>query len=721
MSGEKVLVAVAWPYANGPIHLGHLAGSLLPPDIFARYHRMKGNRVLMVSGSDMHGTPITVTAEKEGVGPEVVAERYHQMNKKAIEDLGISFSLYHKTHSETHFEVVHGLFLKLLEKGHIYKETMRAPFCPKCDRFLPDRYVEGECPHCGSEGARGDQCDECGKTLDPEELIGARCKFCGSAPETRETEHFFLRLSAFEEQLSRYVEGHPHWRDNTKNFTMNWLRSGLKDRAITRDMTWGIPIPLDGYEGKCIYVWFEAVTGYLSTSVEWARRSGDPEAWREFWQDPGCRHYYFLGKDNIPFHTIIWPAMLMGHGGMNLPYDVPANEFLRLGGEQFSKSRGVSIDVPDVLERFSPDQIRYYLSVNMPENRDADFTWEDFQRRNNNELVATLGNFVHRVLTFTHKNYGSVPEYVEAKAGSEDAQAIAKIEETFKGVDRSLSLCSFKEAIGQVMALAHYSNQFFDAKAPWASIKTDKERCGTDLHMCVRLVKALAYLTQPFLPFSAQRAWEYIGGQGRLEERSWEEGYAPLAAGTPLVQPKPLFSKVELEAEEPKPDQEEAPSEPGMEALDLRVARIISVEDHPKADKLYVLRIDLGDEERQLVAGLKPYYPKKEMEGALVIVVTNLAPAKLRGVESNGMLLAADDGKGTVALLHPGVDVRPGTLVKGCTKGAAMLTFKDFQGYKIQTGEDKTVVNAASGEQLMLDDGTQLVVRRDLPPGSGVH
>ena len=477
---------------------------------------------------------------------------------------------------------------------------------------------------------------------------------------------------------------------------------------------------MDGYEGKCIYVWFEAVTGYLSTSVEWARRSGDPDVWKKFWQDPECRHYYFLGKDNIPFHTIIWPAMLMGHGDLNLPYDVPANEFLRLGGEQFSKSRGISIDVPDVLKRFSPDQVRYYLSVNMPENRDSDFTWEDFQRRNNNELVATLGNFVHRVLTFTHKNFGAIPEYLEAKADEEDAQAIARIKETFDKVDRHLSLCQFKDAINQVMALAHYSNQFFDGKAPWASIKTDKEKCGTDLHMCIRLVKALAYLTQPYLPFSAQRAWEYIGGEGRLEEMNWDEGHAPLKAGTPLVKPKPLFSKVEIESKEPEPSPKEAKA-PGLDALDMRVAKILSVENHPNADKLYVLRIDLGGEERQLVAGLKPYYPKKEMEGAQIIVVTNLAPAKLRGVESNGMLLAADDGKGTVGLLHPEGEVQLGTLVRGCTKGAGTISFKDFQRIVLQVGDGKTVLDTTTEEQLVLEDGTPIVVKRDLPAGSGVH
>ena len=406
---ERLLIGVAWPYANGPIHVGHVAGCYLPPDIFARYHRMKGDEVLMVSGSDQHGTPITITADKEGVQPSEIAERFHEINSRALEQLGISFDLFFKTSHENHKVVVHDVFNKLLEQDLIYKQIMDSYFCNDCQKFLPDRYVEGECPHCGSPGARGDQCDDCGRTLDPVELIAPKCKLCGSYPEIRETEHFFFKLSEFQDKLLDYSADKDHWRHNTKNFTRNWLASGLRDRAITRDIKWGVEIPLDGYDEKRIYVWFEAVIGYLSTSKEWARRNGDENKWKDFWQDENTKHYYFLGKDNIPFHTIIWPAILLGYGGLNLPYDVPANEYLKFKGEQFSKSRGVSVDIPDYLETFDPDPLRYYLSINMPENRDADFAWDDFVNRNNTELVGTLGNFIHRSLTFTYKNFKSVP------------------------------------------------------------------------------------------------------------------------------------------------------------------------------------------------------------------------------------------------------------------------------------------------------------------------
>ncbi|MEI6795645.1 MAG: methionine--tRNA ligase, partial [Methanomassiliicoccales archaeon] len=405
----KVFLGVAWPYANSVIHLGHVAGSLLPPDIFKKFHELKGNEVLMVSGSDQHGTPVTVSAEKEGVTPEFVAEKYHKINAQAIKDLGIDFSLFTKTHTQNHTEVVQDMFLTLLDKDYLYKKGTLQHYCPKCAKFLPDRYVEGTCKKCGNAKSRGDQCEACGSAHEAGELESPRCTICSTPPELRETEHFFLKLSEFQQPLLEYVDKQTLWRPNVQLFTHNWLESGLKDRAITRDMNWGVPVPLPGMDGKVIYVWFEAVTGYLSAAKEWAKSTGDAEKWREYWQDPEVKHYYFLGKDNIPFHTIIWPAMLMGYGGLNLPYDVPANEFLTFKGEKFSKSRGVGIDVPSILKGFDSDLVRFYLAANMPEGKDADFSWDDFDARINNELVATLGNYYHRVLSFTFKNYGMVP------------------------------------------------------------------------------------------------------------------------------------------------------------------------------------------------------------------------------------------------------------------------------------------------------------------------
>ena len=391
---ERILVAVAWPYANGSLHLGQTVGAYLPPDIFARYHRLKGNDVLMVSGSDSHGTPVTLQAENLGIAPEEVYGRYHAEFLDNWKRLGISFDLFTSTHTDNHAAVAQDMFLKLYENGYIYKGAMSQPYCETDGRFLADRYVEGTCPHCGYDGARGDQCDSCGRTLDPHELIGMKCGLCGNPPVIRETEHFFLKLSAFEDRLLEWVRAQDHWKPNVRNFSIGYLEGGLHDRAITRDIEWGVPVPLDGYEGKRIYVWFEAVIGYLSASIEWARNRGEEAKWRDYWQKD-CRAYYFMGKDNIPFHTVIWPAMLMGYGGLNLPYDVPANEYLNLEGLKLSTSRNWAVWLPDYLDRYEPDPLRYVLAASMPETSDSDFSWREYVRRNNDELVATYGNLVN--------------------------------------------------------------------------------------------------------------------------------------------------------------------------------------------------------------------------------------------------------------------------------------------------------------------------------------
>lgn len=636
---------------------------------------MIGNQVLMVSGSDEHGTPITVTAENEGVSPEVIAKGFHKVNTKALEDLGVSFDLFFETSDPNHKAVVHDIFLKLLEKGHIYKKTMESLFCNQCERFLPDRYVEGQCPYCDYEAARGDQCDECGKPLDPIELIAPKCKICGSYPEVRETEHFFFKLSAFQDQLNQYTSDKEHWRHNTKNFTRNWLAGGLRDRPITRDINWGVEIPLEGFEKKRIYVWFEAVIGYLSTSKEWARRIGNQDKWQEFWQDPEVRHYYFLGKDNIPFHTIIWPAILLGYGGLNLPYDVPANEYLRFEGEQFSKSRGVSIDIPNLLEHYDTDQLRYYLAINMPENRDADFSWADFENRINTELVGALGNFIHRTLTFTVKNFGKVPNLDEAHISDEDKEALGEIEKTFKEVGNDIESCQFKNGIKKIMALAHFSNRYFDKKAPWALVKSDKALCGSALHINLKLVRALAVLSYPFMPNAAGRLWGMLGNTGAIADAKWAADGEGLAPGQTLSKPEPLFKKVEIKEEKEKVEDEQPVSEKiegvvdmvsmtDFQKINLRIGQVIKIEDHPNADKLFVMQVDFGSEQRQLVAGLKGYYEKDELLNKKIVVIMNLEPATLRGVESKGMLLAADDGKGSVAILVPERDIALSSRVK---------------------------------------------------------
>lgn len=541
---EKVLVFTAWPYANGDLHLGHIAGCYLPADIMTRFLRIKGKDVVMLSGSDQHGTPVTVRADKEGVKPEEIARRYHERYLKMWEDLGISYTLYTRTGTENHKEVVHRIFLDLQKKGYITKKVMNNPFCGKCDRFLPDRYVEGKCPFCGYEEARGDQCDDCGKLLDPEDLVNPRCKICGETIEFRNTEHFFLMLSKFNDKLAEWIKTKDHFRPNVHNFTKQYLTEGLRDRAITRDILWGVPIPLEGYEDKRIYVWFEAVIGYLSAAIEWAKSIGEPDKWEEYWKNPDCKSYYFIGKDNIPFHTMIWPAILMGYGDLQLPYDVPANEYLTLEGRQFSTSRNWAVWVPDFLSRYEADPLRYVLAANMPETSDSDFSWHEFLRRNNNELVATYGNLVHRTLSFTHKKFkGVIP--VPGDLEEEDEKILQLADRTLVDMDEQLERCSFREALRTAMKLAHEANKYLEVKSPWLVIKEDRDKAATSLWVTIQLINTLKTALYPYIPFSSMKLNEKLGFKKSVEELGWKRVEAP--AGSPFQRPKPLFKKLDDE------------------------------------------------------------------------------------------------------------------------------------------------------------------------------
>ncbi len=538
---ERILVAVAWPYANSRLHLGHVAGAYLPADIFARYHRLKGNDVIMVSGSDQHGTPVTIRAEAEGKTPAEVAEYYHKTFLEDFEKLGISWDLFTTTRTPNHEKTAQDIFLKLLEKGYIYRQSVSQPWCEKCQRFLPDRYVEGACPLCKSPGARGDQCEACGKPMNPADLIGARCRTCGTAPVYQESEHFFLKLSAFEKPLLDWLKDKDYWRTNVLNFTTRYLEEGLHDRAITRDIEWGIPLPVPGYPGKRLYVWFEAVIGYLSASREWAQRRGEPEAWRSFWEGE-ARGYYFIGKDNIPFHTIVWPAMLMGAGSLNLPYDVPANEFLTIESQKFSKSRNLAVWVHDYCERYAADPLRYLLSANMPETSDTDFSWREFVRRNNDELVATYGNLVQRVLTFTYTRFdGAVP--APGELDQQSRELLDKAQDTLDVVDKLLCRCRFKDAIRSAMTLAQEANRYLDDKAPWKTIKTDRQAAATSLFVAIAVITALKTLMYPFMPFSSQKVHEYLGLPGKLEDGGWSLTLPYI--GQKFNQPAVLFTKLD--------------------------------------------------------------------------------------------------------------------------------------------------------------------------------
>ncbi|MDG6224661.1 MAG: methionine--tRNA ligase [Candidatus Thermoplasmatota archaeon] len=665
-----IFIGAAWPYANGDLHLGHIAGCLLPADIFARYCRLRGYDVLFVSGSDMHGTPITVTADKERISPEEVAMRSHRSIERTISQLDITYDLYTMTHSEHHFKVVQEIFKTLLSKGWIDKRVEQAPFCPTCSKFMPDRYIEGTCPHCGSKDARGDQCDGCGTVLDPKELIMPRCKLCSDTPIFKDTEHFYLLLSKMEPSIRAFVEENKHrWRPNTRNNTENFLSKGLKDRAITRDLKWGVPIPLYGYGDKCIYVWFEAVCGYLSASIEHSISKGDPNGYERFWKMEKCRHYYFLAKDNIPFHTIIWPAILLGVGGLDLPYDVPSNEYLQWDGSQFSKSRGHGVTVNDFLEEYDVDPLRFYLSTNMPERSDSNFDLDEFIQKNNTELLGAVGNYLHRVTSFIHSNYGCVPPL--SAPSPEDKRILNIARERYVEALDSMEEVRLKDGIRSMMALVNEANRYFNDMAPWKLIKTDKGRCGTVMATALCVGRTISFGLYPYIPHS-MKAWCRMIGIKEPSGSLWSEGLEPIPAGLEIVKPSPLFKRIEKRTVEESMDEKE---EERMEQetkhvsfedfmkMELRVGFVREISEHPNADKLYVLKVDIGEgSPRQIVAGLKEHYEAKDILGKWIIIVSNLKPAMMRGIESNGMLLAAE-GDGTVSLLTVDRDVRPGSRI----------------------------------------------------------
>jgi len=709
--GEKIYIGVAWPYANGSLHLGHIAGCYLPADIFARYNRMKGNDVLMVSGSDEHGTPITITAEKEKTTPQAIVDRYNKEHTENMKQFGISFDLFTRTTTKNHEEVVQDIFSTLYKKEYIVKKSVEAYYCKKCNRFLPDRYIEGTCPFCGNKKARGDQCDECGKILDPQELENVKCKICGNNPEIKTSDHLFLALSKFESKLIDWMKDKKHWKSSVLKFTNNWLKEGLHDRAITRDMTWGINVPVEGFEDKRIYVWFDAVTGYLSASKEWAQIREEPSKWEEWWKNKDAKHYYFLAKDNIPFHSLIWPSMLMGYdNSLDLPYDIPANEYLRLQGEQFSKSRGLAIWVPDILEKFDADAVRYYLSINMPENKDTNWMWDDFVAKNNDELVGAYGNFIHRVVTFTQKNFGEIPP--PGKLDDLDKKAIKKIKEISVEVSKEIEKCNFKKGLRAAMSLAQFGNYYFDQKQPWNLIKTDKKRCATVLHICLKIINGLAVLMASYLPFSSDKIWHILGHKNSIHNEKWESTFEELKVGFILEKPKPLFKKLSLS--------EFMIEEDSFSKLDLRVAKVIDVKDHPQADKLYLLHVDLGAlGKRVLVAGMKAFYSKDEIKGKSIVIVTNLRPAKIRGVESKGMLLAAEDTKGVVSLLDPG-DANPGSevFIEGIPREpAGVLEFDDFKKVNMTIGKNREAIYG--GKNLKSEKG-KIISDKEIEKGAEI-
>jgi len=570
-SPKKILVAPAWPYASGPRHLGHVAGPGVPADIFARYHRLRGNDVLKVSGTDEHGTPVMVSADREGVSPRELADRNNALILDDYVRLGFTFDTFTRTTTKNHYAVVQDIFRTLYDKGYLVERTTLGAFSTATGRTLPDRYIEGTCPICGYPQARGDQCDNCGNQLDPVDLIEPRSIIDGSTPEFRETKHLFLDLPAFAERLEQWLLTKTDWRQSVRNFALSLVRE-VKPRAMTRDIDWGVPVPVPGYpeDTKRIYVWFDAVIGYLSASIEWAQNRGTPGAWREWWQSPDAGHYYFMGKDNIVFHAEIWPAMLMGYGDeLQLPTNVVASEYLTMEGKKASTSRNLAIWVGDFLSRYDPDPLRYYLTAAGPETQDSDFTWDEFVRRNNDELLANWGNLVNRTLVNAHRNFGAVPQ--PGPLTDDDERLLAAVAAAFDEVGALIEQVRFKAALAEAMRVSALANQYLADQAPWTLVKTDRDRAGTVLYVALRAVDSLKTLLTPFLPFTSQVVHELLGHEGHLagaleirrvddhdvltgDYAAWVGRWAPseLAPGTPLQEPRPLFRKLppETAAEE---------------------------------------------------------------------------------------------------------------------------------------------------------------------------
>ena len=542
---ENILVCVAWPYVNGEPHLGHIAGNNLPADIFARYHRMVGNNVLMVSGSDQHGTPVTIRAKEENTTPKEISEKYHNIWSETFKDLDFSFDLYTKTGTENHKEVVQKLFNLLNEKGYLQEKVSKQPYSEESEMFLSDRYIEGDCPHCPSR-TKGDQCDNCGKDFEPIDLKNLISTIDNSKVTFKETNHIYLKLPEFQEDLNKWIKSKSYWKPAVKNQSLGFLSKGLIDRAITRDIDWGVEVPIKNYEKKRIYVWFEAVIGYLSASIEWAESdkniSNNKDIWKEWWQNPESKHFYFQGKDNIPFHTIILPAILMGSGEYNLPYDVVANEYLNFSGKQFSKSKNWAVWVSDFLKEYDSEALRYYLTSIMPESSDSDFTWDSFFESNNNELVATFGNLVNRIQSLIKNNFDNVVPNFE-KIDDKDNEMISEIKRSFESTGNFLEKRQFRNSLKEIMNLAKLGNRYIDQKEPWASIKSDKQIAANTLWVGANLISNLGVLISPFLPKTSLKISSMFNFGNVIPE--WK--YREAKSGIKINNISPLFKKIEIE------------------------------------------------------------------------------------------------------------------------------------------------------------------------------
>ncbi|MCR6641018.1 MAG: methionine--tRNA ligase [Sporocytophaga sp.] len=668
---KRHTITAALPYANGPVHIGHLAGVYVPADIYARYLRLKGEDVLFVCGSDEHGVPITIRAKKEGITPQQAVDKYHTIIKDSFKDFGISFNIYSRTSAKVHHETSSEFFKTLYNKGIFEEKVTEQYFDPKALQFLADRYIEGTCPKCGFEKAYGDQCENCGSTLSPSELINPHSTLSGEKPVLKSTKHWYLPLDKYENWLREWIlEGHKEWKANVYGQCKSWIDQGLQPRAVTRDLDWGVPVPLPGTEGKVLYVWFDAPIGYISATKDWAQQQGTPEAWVPYWQDQDTKLVHFIGKDNIVFHCVIFPVMLKTHGDYILPDNVPANEFLNLEGNKISTSRNWAVWLHEYLQEFpgKADVLRYTLCANAPETKDNDFTWKDFQARNNNELVAIFGNFVNRAVVLTHKNYeGIVP--AQGTLENIDKEVLEKLKELPEKVAGSIEAYRFREALTFMMELARAGNKYLADTEPWKLIKTDESRVKTILNISLQISASLAILAEPFMPYTAVKLSEMLG----LENLSWKDAGKEnlVASGHHLKAGGLLFDKIEdatIEAQVKKLQDTKianelasktvAPEKPAVQfddftQMDIRIATIIEAEKVAKTKKLLKLKLDTGIDTRTVVSGIAEYYEPEKIIGQQVCLLANLAPREIKGIESKGMILMAEDKDGKLSFVSP--------------------------------------------------------------------
>ena len=674
---KRYLITSALPYANGPVHIGHLAGVYVPSDIYTRYLRLKGYDVISVCGSDEHGVPITIKARKEGITPQQVVDRYHEIIEKSFRRLGMSFDIYSRTSSPTHRVTASEFFRKLYDEGKFIEQTSMQYYDEEAQTFLADRYIVGTCPHCQNEKAYGDQCEKCGSTLSPDELLNPKSAVSGAVPVKRETKHWYLPLDKYEGFLREWIlEGHKEWKSNVYGQCKSWLDLGLQPRAVSRDLDWGIPVPVEGADGKVLYVWFDAPIGYIS-----ATKDLTPD-WEKYWKSEDTKMVHFIGKDNIVFHCIVFPSMLKAHGGYILPENVPANEFLNLEGDKISTSQNWAVWLHEYLDEFpgKEDVLRYVLCANAPETKDNDFTWKDFQARNNSELVAVLGNFVNRALVLTKKYYdGIVPE--RGTLTDYDEATIEEIEKIKASLERNIELYHFREALKDAMNFARIGNKYLADTEPWKVVKTDPERVKTILNIALQITANTAIAIEPFMPFSAEKMLKMLA----VDKFGWEQmgSMELIEAGHAIGEAQLLFEKIEddviqaqldklaasrqaklaAEAEKSVKEQKEEVSFDDFQRMDIRVSTILKAEKVAKTKKLLKLTIDTGIDKRTIVSGIAEYYTPEQLVGRQVLVLANLAPREIKGIESRGMILMAEDALGRLVLLQPEDKTMAGAMV----------------------------------------------------------